>query len=120
MTAEGLWTIQFSETEEFYENLQVGEKINRGGTIVLNNSKVFGGGISYYFTGSYEFGGSTISMKLTAIRYNDLVPGLFGKDAEGHISFSGTINDNKMKLHGYLEEDKSKMIYIEAHKRADI
>ena len=120
MTVEGLWTVQFSETEEFYENLQVGEQINRGGTFVLTNNKVFGGGISYYFTGSYESGDSTISMKLTTTRYNELVPGLFGDDTEGKISLSGTINEDKMKLHGYMNEDKSKMIFIEAHKRSDI
>ena len=120
MDAEGLWTVQFSETEEFYENLQVGEEINRGGTFVLTNSKVVGGGISYYFTGSYEFNDSTISMTITATRYNDLVPGVFGDATEGSISFSGTISDEKMKLHGYLENDKSKMIFIEAHKRAEI
>ena len=120
MAAEGLWTVQFSETEEFYDNLQVGEQINRGGIIVLTNSKVFGGGISYYFTGSYESGGSTISIKLTATRYNEIVSGMFENDTGGRISLSGTINDNKMKLHGYLENDKNKMIYIEAHKRSDI
>lgn len=120
MAAEGLWTIQFSETEEFYENLQVGEEINRGGIIVLTNSKVFGGGISYYFTGSYETGDTTLSMKITAMRYNDLVSGIFGNEATSGITFSGTVNGDVMKLHGYLDDDKNKMIFIEAHKRAEI
>jgi hypothetical protein len=120
MVAEGLWTIQFSKTEEFYENLQVGEQINRGGTFVLINNKVFGGGISYYFTGSYEVGGSTISMTITASRYNDLVQGPFGDVTEGNISFKGMINNNKMELHGYLENDMDKMIYIYANKQAEI
>jgi hypothetical protein len=120
MSVEGLWTIQFSETEEFYENLQVSEEINRGGTLVFTKNKVFGGGISYYFTGSYESGNSTISMIITATRYNDLVPGSFGDPNEAVISLSGTISDDKMKLHGFLEIDKNKMIFIEAHKRAEI
>jgi hypothetical protein len=120
MATEGLWTVQFSATEEFYENLQVGEEINRGGTFVLTNNKVFGGGISYYFTGSYESSDSIISMTLTATRYNDLVPGSFDDDTEGRISFSGTINENIMKLHGHMEFNKNKMIYIEAHKRSEI
>lgn len=120
MRVEGLWTVQFSETEEFYENLQVSEEIIRGGTFVLTNNKVFGGGISYYFTGSYEFSKSTVSMTITASRYNDFVPGIFGDASESSISLSGTISDNKMKLHGYLEKDKNKMIFIETHKQTEI
>jgi hypothetical protein len=120
MVESGLWTIQFSETEEFYDNLQVGEVINRGGTLVLSDGKVFGGGISYYFTGSYEPGNATITMSLTASRYNDLAPGIFGDDTAGQFSLTGTINDDKMKLHGFLESDKNKMLFIEAKKRSDI
>lgn len=120
MNVEGLWTIQFSETKEFYENLQVGEQINRGGTLVFNEGKVFGGGISYYFIGTYESGDSTISISLKSTRYNDLVQGPFGDATEGNISLKGTINDNRMELHGFLDNDKSKMIYIFTHKRADI
>ena len=100
--------------------MQVGEEINRGGTFILTDNQVFGGGISYYFTGSYESGKSTVSMTITAKRYNDLVPGIFDDATEGSISLSGTINGNKMKLHGYLENDKNKMIFIEAQKRAEI
>jgi hypothetical protein len=120
MAVEGLWTIQFSETEEFYENMQVGEQLNNGGTLLFTDNKVFGGGISFYFTGSYESGSSTISMTITATRYNDIVPGAFGVSNEAALSFSGTISDNIMKLHGSLDNDKNKMIYIGAEKRADI
>jgi hypothetical protein len=120
MNIEGLWTVQFSKTEEFYENLQIGENINRGGTIILTNNKVLGGGISYYFTGSFESGNSTISMNITATRYNDLVSGVFGDDTTGSMTLTGIVNDNVMKLHGCLENDESKMIFIEAHKRAEI
>jgi hypothetical protein len=120
MEESGLWTIQFSETEEFYDNLQVGEVINRGGTLVLTDNKVLGGGISYYFTGSYESGNATITMSLTATRYNDLAPGIFGEETTGQIALTGTINEDKMKLHGFLESDKNKMLFIEAKKRSEI
>ena len=120
MAVEGLWTIQLSETEEFYENVQVGEEIYNGGTLMFTDNKVFGGGISYFFTGSYESGNSTISMTITAKRYNDIAPGAFGSPNEVDLSFSGTISDNEMKLHGSLDSDKNKMIYIGAQKRAEI
>ncbi len=120
MSAEGLWTIQLSETEEFYEQMQVGEQVNRGGNLVLINGQVLGGGISYFYTGIYVEEGDSISMKVKCKRYNDLTAGVFGDYDEASFSLSGTIADEKMKLHGFLEEDKNKMVYIEAEKKADI
>ena len=120
MKADGLWAVLLSETEEFYENIQVGEQINRGGTLVLINGKVYGGGISYYFVGTYESGDATISMTLQAQKYNDLVPGIFGVADEARLIFSGTIDENYMKLHGHLEDDKDKMIFIKAQRQVDI
>jgi hypothetical protein len=120
MSVEGLWTIQFSETEEFYDNIQVGEELNLGGVFVLTNNKVFGGGISFYYTGTYEATKATISLKIKSKRYNDLVPGAFGQTNEAAFTFSGTVNDDKMKLHGFLDDDKNKMAFIHASKRADI
>jgi len=120
MSVEGLWTIQFSETEEFYGNIQVGEEINRGGVFVLTNNKIYGGGISFYHTGTYDTTGATINMKIISRRYNDLVSGAFEQSDEVALSFSGTVDDGKMKLHGFLDDDKNKMMFIHADKRADI
>ena len=120
MKADGLWAVLLSETEEFYENMQVGEQINRGGTLVLINGKVYGGGISYYFVGTYESGDATISMTLQAQKYNDLVPGIFGVVDKVRFILSGTIDENYMQLHGNLEDDKDKMIFIKAQRQVDI
>ena len=120
MKADGLWAVLLADTEEFYENMQVAEQINRGGTLVLINGKVYGGGISYYFVGTYEASDSTISMTISAQRYNDLVPGPFGVADEARLIFSGTIDENFMKLHGHLEDDKDKMIFINAQRQVDI
>lgn len=120
MKVDGLWTVLMSDTEEFYENMQVSEQINRGGTLVLIDGKVYGGGISYYFIGTYESGDSTISMTLQAEKYNDLVPGIFGIADEARLIFSGTIDENYMKLHGHLEDYVDKVIFIEAKRQVDI
>ena len=120
MKADGLWTVLVSDSEEFHENMQVGEQINRGGTLVLINGKVYGGGISYYFVGTYETGESTISMTLQAEKYNDLVPGVFGIADEARLILSGTIDENYMELHGHLEDETNKMIFIGAKRQVDI
>ncbi len=120
MKADGLWAILLSETEEFHENMQVSERVNRGGILVLINGKVYGGGISYYFVGTYESGNSTISMTIQANQYNDLLPGIFGIGDTAKFILSGTIDENYMKLHGHLEDDKDKMIFIKAQRQLDI
>ena len=120
MSIDGLWTIQLSETEEFYDQMQVGQQINRGGNLVLTNGQVLGGGMSYYYTGHYTSSGNTVSLQVTCTRYNDLTDGVFGDYDEATFSLSGTIDDEKMTLHGFLEEDKNKMIFIKAIKQADI
>ena len=120
MKADGLWTVLVSDSEEFYENMQVSEQINRGGTLVLIDGKVYGGGISYYFVGTYESGDSTISVTIKAVRYNDLVPGILGIADEARFILSGAIDENYMKLHGHLEDDKNKMIFIKAQRQVDI
>lgn len=120
MSVDGLWTIQLSETEEFYDQMQVGQQINRGGNLVLINNQVLGGGMSYYYTGKYQTSGNTVSLHVKCTRYNDLTDGVFGDYGEAHFALSGTIDDEKMTLHGFLEEDKNKMVFIEAVKQADI
>jgi hypothetical protein len=120
MKIDGLWTILFSETAELIENIPVAEKINRGGNLVLINGKVYGGGISYYYAGTYESDDSTISMIIEAKKYNDLVPGIFGIPDKAMFILFGTIDENRMKLHGHLEDDKAKLIFIKAQRQIDI
>lgn len=120
MKADGLWAVLFSETAEIIENIPVAEQINRGGTLVLINGEVYGGGISYYYVGTYESGDSTISLNIQADRYNDLVPGIFGIADTARFILSGTIDENYMKLHGHLEDDKAKLIFIKAQRQIDI
>ena len=67
--------IQLSETEEFHENIEVSEQINRGGNFLLAGNKLYGAGISFYITGGYATNNSTITLYIIVQRYNDLIPG---------------------------------------------
>ena len=120
MKVDGLWTVHFSETAEFMGNIPIAEQINRGGNLLLINGKVYGGGISYYYAGTYEYEDSTISMTIQAKKYNDLVPGIFGISEEATFILFGTIDENHMKLHGHPEEDKAKLIFIKAQRQIEI
>jgi hypothetical protein len=58
-----------------------------------------------------------ISLAITATRYNELVPGVFGNTAEARLIFSGKVLDNSMSLEGQLEDDTSKRLVITAQRR---
>ena len=120
MAAEGLWTVQFSMSEEDHGGMQVSEEINRGGILVLTGNRVYGGGISYYFVGTYEENGTGISITLNATKYNDIVVGPFGSVDEVRIIFTGNIDGDAMKLNGHLEDEPTKTFVIEAGRRAEI
>jgi hypothetical protein len=120
MALEGLWTVSFSTAEEEHANLVVSEEINRGGVIVFTGGKVYGGGISYYFLGNYTESGDVIQVGVKAIRYNELVSGMFGDVAELQMSFSGSASGDVLKLKGHLVDDPGRRLSIIAQRRQAI
>jgi len=117
MSAEGLWTVQFSRSEEEHEGIQIEEQINRGGVLYLSNNRLYGGGISYYFVGTYSESASGISVTVNATKYNDIVAGPFGPVKEVRLIFNGRIDGNTMTLHGNVEDKPNMRMYVTAEKR---
>ena len=117
MNAEGLWTIQFAQAEEDHGGIQVSEEVNRGGTLVLTSNRIYGGGISYYFVGTYEESDAGISLTINATRYNDIVAGVFGPMDEARLIFKGTMEGDTMTLHGNMEDEPNKRMTIKAERR---
>jgi hypothetical protein len=120
MLEEGLWTIQFSMSEEDHGDIQVSEEIYRGGNLFLKDNRLYGGVISYYFVGTYEVKEAGISIIINATKYNDLVESPFGSIDETRILFNGQIEGETMKLHGHLEDEERKQLTIEAVKRVSL
>ena len=117
MSVEGLWTIQFAKSEEDYSGLQVEEQLDRGGTFVLSGNRLLGGGLSFYFVGTYNTSGSDIEITINATRYNDLVTGQFGALNEARMLFEGTIDGNSMTLQGHVEDKPDNKLFIKAEHR---
>ena len=120
MATEGLWTVQFSRSEEEHGGLQLEEQINRGGILVLTRNCVYGGGISYFFVGTYKENASGITITVNATKYNDIVTGPFGEMDEVRFIFNGTIDGNVMKLHGHVEDHPNKKMFITAEQRTEL
>lgn len=119
MKIDGLWTIQFAKSEEEHAGLQVEEQLNRGGIFVLSGNRLLGGGISYYFVGTYKVTGSNIEMTVNTTRYNDIVSGPFGPADEARLIFKGVIDGNSMTLHGHIEDKPSSKLIIKAEHRTE-
>ncbi len=120
MSAEGLWTIQFAQAEEDHGGIQVSEEIHRGGILVLTNNRIYGGGISYYFVGTYEESDAGISLTINATRYNEIIAGVFGTANEARLIFTGRMDGDEMTLSGHLEDEPDKRMMIKAERRAAI
>ena len=120
MSLEGLWTVQFAKSEEEHAGLQIEEQLNRGGIFVLNGNQLLGGGLSYYFVGTYKVTGTNIEITLNASKYNDIVAGPFGPVNEVRLIFEGVINGNSMTLHGHVEDDPDKKLVIQAEQKTGI
>ena len=120
MNIEGLWTVQFAKSEEEHAGLQVEEQLNRGGIFVLSGNRLLGGGLSYYFVGTYKVTGSNMELTVNASKYNDIVPGPFGTVNEARLIFKGVIDDNTMTLHGHVEDKPDNKLVIKAEHRAGL
>jgi len=120
MSAEGLWTIQFAQSEEDHGGIQISEEVNRGGNLVLISNKVYGAGISFYFIGTYEETEVGISLTINSTKYNDIVDSPFGPVNEARLVFMGTIDGNMMTLHGHIEDHPHKKIFIQAQQRSEL
>ena len=117
MSVEGLWTVQFAKSEEKYGGLQVEEQMDRGGVFVLTGNQLLGGGLSYYFIGTYRVTGSNIEGIINATRYNDIVSGPFGPVKEVRLIFKGIIAGNSMTLNGHVEDKPNSRLVIKAEHR---
>ena len=115
---QGLWTISFSAAEESHAGVVVREDIERGGVFVLLDGRVYGGGISYFFVGKYSKKGPAIEMQVTAVRYNEIMTGIFGNDAEIKLVFTGSVAAETMVLHGHLLDSPGKRLDLMAVRRS--
>ena len=120
MTVEGLWTVQFSKSEEDHGGIKVEEQMARGGIFVLTGNRMYGGGLSYYFMGTYKVTDANIEITVNATKYNDIVPGPFGPVNEVRLIFNGRVNDQSMVLHGHVEDDPNKKLVIKAQQRTGL
>ena len=120
MSVEGLWTVQFAKSDEEHGGLQIEEEVNRGGIFVLTGNRLYGGGISFYFVGTYKTTDSGLEITINATRYNDIVDGPFGTVNEARLIFIGKVDGDSMILHGHLEDEPNKKLVIKAERKTEI
>ena len=117
MAVEGLWTVQFLKSEEDHGGIKVEEQMARGGIFVLTGTRMYGGGLSYYFIGTYKMTDANIEITVNATKYNDIVPGPFGAVDKARLIFKGHVNGQSMVLQGHVAGDPNKKLVIKAQQR---
>ena len=120
MSVEGLRTVQFSKSEEEHGGIQVEEQMARGGIFVLTGNRMYGGGLSYYFVGTYKMTDANIEITVNTTKYNDIVPGPFGPVDKVRLIFNGHVDGQSMVLHGHVEDDPNKKLVIRAQQRTEL
>ena len=120
MSVEGLWTVQFLKSEEEHGGIRVEEQMARGGIFILTGNRMYGGGLSYYFVGTYKMTDSNIEITVNATKYNDIVPGPFGALDTARLVFAGHVHGQSMVLHGHLEDAPNKKLVIKAQQRTGL
>jgi len=81
---------------------------------------LLGGGLSYYFVGTYKESGTNIEFTLNASKYNDIVAGPFGPVNEVRLIFKGVIDGNTMTLHGHVEDKPNNKLVIKAEHKTGL
>lgn len=120
MSLEGLWTVQFAKSEEEHAGILVEEQMAQGGIIVLTGNRMYGGGLSYYFVGTYTMTDANIELTIYATRYNDIVSGPFGPVDEVRLIFHGHVDGQSMILHGHVEDEPNKKLVVRAQQRTEL
>ena len=120
MSIEGVWTVEFLKSEEEHGGIKVEEQMARGGIFVLTGKRMYGGGLSYYFVGTYKMTDVNIEITVNATRYNDILPGLFGPADQSRLIFNGNVKGQSMILHGHVEDDPNKKLMLRAQQRTGL
>ena len=107
---EGLWTVEFRSS--------LG--LMGFGTVIFEGGRVVGGDGGYYYKGTYEISGESISGKLFVKKFNEGYNSVFGPVEAFNLQASGTASDSVMILLASAAELPNLKMSIVCTKREDL
>ena len=105
----GLWTVEFSSALNI-----VGK-----GVLVLSGGRLFGGDSGYYYSGSFEVDGSTVSGTIDATRFDINSVSVFGDIGDFSLSFEGTVSKAAIDGWAKLKDEPSVKIRFLCNKKEE-
>ena len=108
---EALWSVEFQSSYGMHGN----------GVVVFETGRVFGGDSSMIYVGSYKVENGTIHSDINVKKYAN-VPGMVSVVGfeDFNLKVTGKVNGDKLALSGYVVEDASRKITINAIRRAEL
>jgi len=107
---EALWSIVF----------ETGDSALDGGVITFRDGKLTGGDRSYYYVGTYEIDGDTVSTAIDVVHYTGLKSPYFGLGDAVHLKAVGPVGEKRMTLAAHLAGDPAKTSTVRLRRRAEL
>ena len=106
---DGFWIIQ-------YEGMQG----NGGGVVLFTKGKVFGGDTGYYYLGSYESRGNSVTARIAVRNFIPSIPSVVGITGDFELSIVGTVEGEVMNATGRLVGVNKPGLALKLWKRAEV
>ena len=74
---DALYTVEFADPAS--------DELRNGGVVVLDTNRVFGGDSGHYYLGDYSASKTTLTAKLTVVRYNSNHPNVWGDNVDEFV-----------------------------------
>jgi len=110
MKENGLWTVEFSSTLNLFGT----------GVVVLNNTRLLGGDVGYYYSGTYYISGKTIEAKIDVTRFDKNAISVFGNLDQFSLTFTANLSNGEFNGIASLVGSPDLKLQVRGKKKVDI
>jgi len=110
MKENGLWTVEFSSTLNLFGM----------GVVVLNNKRLLGGDIGYYYSGTYSISDKTIKAKIEVTRFDENATSVFGDIDQFSLILTANLSNGEFIGIASLVDRPDLKLQVRGKKKVDI
>jgi len=103
---EGLWSVQY-----------YGPQGNGGGVVIFINGRVFGGDNGFYYRGSYELKGDTLSARISVKNFDPSIPNVIGVVGDFDLLMEAKVQGDSINGTGALASAPGAKIAVRLTRR---
>jgi len=110
MNENGLWTVEFSSTLNLFGT----------GVVVLNNKRLLGGDVGYYYSGIYSISGKTIEAKIDVTRFDKNAISVFGNIDQFSLKLTAKLSNSEFSGTASLMDKPDLKLQVRGLKKVNI